>query len=71
MALFWRLIEGIARDLILVLLAGFFVGFLAGRWNMHRSTMIEKRAIATTIDLALATPRAKRGSRSGAGGTEI
>lgn len=51
----WRLVGGINRDLVLVLIAGFFIGFIVGRWTMHRYMMIEKRAIATTIDLALET----------------
>lgn len=55
MGLFWRLIEGIARDLTLVLASGLLIGFLAGRWTMHRSILIEKRAIATIIDVALKT----------------
>lgn len=56
MVLLWRFIGGIARDLTLVLAAGFFIGFLAGRWTMHRSMLIERRAIATTIDIALERP---------------
>lgn len=55
MEFIWRLIQGIARDVILILIVGFFTGFVAGRWTMRRSMMIEKRDIATAIDLALAT----------------
>lgn len=51
-----NLIHGILRDSILVLIAGFFVGFLAGRHTMRRSMMVEKREIADVIDLALNAP---------------